>query len=227
MLITDYASLQSEIAEYLKRTDLTERIKTFIQLAEARIFTEPDLNVRDKEARIQADTIADEAFYGYPSGVRAVRHIKLFLDEGRKKNLIFMGPARFDDTFTDTSDPIRAREPIGWTIKGGEIILGPPPDKVYTMEFFVHKNFDKLSDSNTTNWIVTNQPNIYLYASLLEAEPYLVNDARTATWEALYTQSINKLILKDRRDRIPDGGGEMFTEISDVMLDYSRRGYLY
>ena len=43
-LITNYATLQAAIAEYLGRSDLTDAIKTFIQLAEADIRR----NVRDR-----------------------------------------------------------------------------------------------------------------------------------------------------------------------------------
>ncbi len=227
MLITDYTSLQSEVATYLKRTDLTERIKTFIQLAEARIFTEPDLNVRGKEVRATASTIANQAYYGTPTDAKAIRYIKLQVTDTRTKNLQYMPPKRFDDEFPDELDIERLKEPIAWTQKGDEIVLGPPPNIVYTMEMYYHTNFIQLTDAAPTNWLVTNQPNIYLYATLLETPIYLVKDERVQTFADFYREAVDRLITKDRKENIPDGGGQLYTELADVMLDYSRRGYLY
>ena len=44
-----------------------------------------------------------------------------------------------------------------------------------------------LSDSNLTNWMLVNNPDVYLYGALLEAQPYLMDDARIATWADIYT----------------------------------------
>lgn len=233
MLITDYASLQSEIAAYLKRDDLTDRIKTFIQLAEARIFSEPKLNLKTLEKRITANTIINQSYYGLPTDAKSIRHIKLTLpstgDQGgtRKKKLLYMPPERFDDEFPDQLDMERLQEPIAWTTTGDEIALAPAPNAVNEMEIFYHAKFTALSDAATTNWLVVNQPDIYLYGSLIESAPYLVADERLPTWVKLYDEAKNRIIENDRRIRIPDGGNEQFTEISEVMLDYSRRGYLY
>lgn len=226
-LITDYDSLQAAIAEYLKRTDLTDKIKVFIQLAEARIFTEPDFNHRNKEARITADTVVNQAAYGMPADSKALRYIKLQITETRTKILQYMPPKRFDDEFPDELDIERLKEPIAWTIKGDELFLGPPPNTVMTMEIYYHQEYANLSDAATTNTLLTASPDLYLYGSLAESSPYLVDDPRLATWAELYNSAKTRIIEQDRKDRIPDGGGEIYTEISEVMLDYSRRGYLY
>jgi len=47
-VITDYASLQAEVAGWLARADLTSQIPTFIQLAEARFNR--DVRVREMQA---------------------------------------------------------------------------------------------------------------------------------------------------------------------------------
>jgi hypothetical protein len=226
-LITDYSSLQAAVAEYLKRTDLTDKIKVFIQLAEARMFTEPELNTRNKEARITAPTVANQAYYGFPTDAKALRYIKLQVTATRTKILDYMPPQRFDDEFPDELDIERLKEPIAWTIKGDEIVLGPPPNVVYTMEIFYHKKYVNLSDAAPTNTLLTASPDLYLYGSLLESAPYLIGDERLGVWAELYKGARERIVEQDRRDRIPDGGGELYTQISEVMLDYSRRGYLY
>lgn len=191
------------------------------------MFTEPELNTRNKEARITAPTVANQAYYGFPSDAKALRYIKLQVEPTRTKNLKYMPPHRFDAEFPQELDIEQVREPIAWTIKGDEIVLGPPPSAVLTMEIFYHKKYVNLSDAATTNTLLTASPDLYLYGTLLESAPYLVGDERLAVWAELYKGARQRIIDQDRRDRIPDGGGEMYTQISDVMLDYQRRGYFY
>lgn len=226
-LITNYSTLQAAIKEYLKRTDLDDKIKVFIQLAEARMFTEPGLNHRNKEGRITASTVANQAAYGMPTDSKAIRYIKLHLTATQTKVLQYMPPERFDDEFVNELDVDRVDDPIAWTIKGDEIFLGPTPDAVYTMETFYHKKYVALSDAAPTNILLTASPDLYLYGSLAESSPYLLDDPRLVTWAQLYKEAKERIIEQDKKDRIPDGGGEIYTEISEVMLDYSRRGYLY
>ena len=232
-LITDYATLQAQVASYLKRTDLTEQIKAFIQLAEARIFSEPDFNLQTLEKRVTADTVIDQRYYGVPTDAKSIRHIKLTLpsvgDGGntRKQPLIYMSPERMDREFPDELSPDRLQEPIAWSITGNEFSIVPVPNAVTEMEIFYHAKWTALSDIATTNWLILNQPDIYLYGALIESVTYLVADPRLAMWGEMYSAARDRIKETDRKIRVPEGGAEMFTEISEVMLDYSRRGYLY
>jgi hypothetical protein len=54
-----------------------------------------------------------------------------------------------------------------------------------------------LSDTNTTNVWTVNAMDCLLYASLGEAEPYLMNDARLQVWGALYNRGIAALSESD------------------------------
>jgi hypothetical protein len=62
-----------------------------------------------------------------------------------------------------------------------------------------------LDAANTTNWLMTNHPGVYLYASLAECEPYLVNDQRAVTWEAKYQNERDSLKSSDQKSRFPTG----------------------
>ncbi len=46
---------------------------------------------------------------------------------------------------------------------------------------------------NEVNWLYRNFPMIYLYGSLIQAEPYLNQDQRIATWNAMYQGSLRAL----------------------------------
>ena len=92
-------------------------------------------------------------------------------------------------------------KPLTYTIIGNNIRLGPTPDVVYTTSMLYYKTFDPLSGSAPTNWVITNAPDVYLYGTLLEAEPFLMNDARVQLWATALTESINTLQEQDNKDR--------------------------
>ena len=65
-----------------------------------------------------------------------------------------------------------------YTIIANEIQLGPIPDGVQTIEMLFYKKISALSATNTTEAMLTDNPDIYLYGALLEAEPFIMNDER-------------------------------------------------
>lgn len=55
----------------------------------------------------------------------------------------------------------------------------------------------------TSNWWITNNSDILLYASLVEAEPYLKRDDRIATWKTLLTEKLNDLLMAEGEEEYP------------------------
>jgi len=58
----------------------------------------------------------------------------------------------------------------------------------YTMTYY--KGLDLATDS--TNEVMTKYPNLYLYGSLIQAEPFLKNDKRMGTWATMYDRAMKK-----------------------------------
>jgi hypothetical protein len=54
-----------------------------------------------------------------------------------------------------------------------------------------------LSSSNASNVFLNIAPDALLYAALIEAEPYLFNDARINTWGTMYDRAISSLVKSD------------------------------
>ena len=98
-------------------------------------------------------------------------------------------------------------KPNSYTIVGDNILFGPTPDGAYTYDMTYYKSFDALTDVATTNWVILNAPDLYLYGTLLQAEPFLMNDQRIALWERGMRQVINDLQEQDDKDR--HSGSEM------------------
>jgi hypothetical protein len=54
-----------------------------------------------------------------------------------------------------------------------------------------------LSDANTSNVFMANAADALLYGALVEAEPYLMNDARIQVWSSYYQNALDSLNVAD------------------------------
>jgi len=97
--------------------------------------------------------------------------------------------------------------PEAYTMRAGYLLMGPVPSSSYTMEIDYYARVAALSDSATTNDMLTNNPDLYLYGSLLEAEPFLMNDARVQLWANAFRQSMTD--LQDQDDKDSHSGNSM------------------
>jgi len=59
-----------------------------------------------------------------------------------------------------------------------------------------------LSDSNTTNDVLTEFPDLYLYGSLAETSPFLMQDERLQVWSSLYKESVKTANESAQRGRV-------------------------
>lgn len=180
--IASASDLIAAVTEYLARdqdTILIARIPTFIQLFEAKMNR--DLYVRQMEQRstTTVDTSSTEPeFITLPTDFQSMRRIRLSSVDN-KPHLDFKSGTQLDEYRTSSGSP--AGQPLFFTIMGSEIELAPTPDANYTIEMVYRQNIPALA-SNTTNWLLTAAPDLYLYGTLLETAPYLKEDERIQTW---------------------------------------------
>ena len=92
--------------------------------------------------------------------------------------------------FSRNSRADETGKPVDYTLNATTIELAPYPDTTYSVKLVYYKKPTALSDNTATNEFLENTPDVLLYASLVEAEPYLMNDARIAVWSNLYQQAI-------------------------------------
>ena len=193
MAISNYSELKSAIADWLDRTDLTDSIPDFITLAETR--HRRDFKIRRMETRVTANTIVDSEYYTLPDNFVAMRNIQL--NTNPKTSLEYLTPEQMDRIHAGSTKG----KPKAYSIIGNNIQLSPLPDSVYQIEMLYFKYFTPLSDSNTTNDMLTYHPDAYLYGALVEAEPYLQNDKRIQVWAGYYERAKKDIIDSNERDR--------------------------
>ncbi len=175
MAITTYNELKTAVANWLVRDDLASQIPDFIFLAEAAFNR--DFRVRAMEQRAQAPTEAGEAYYAWPADMLEVRAIQINTDPPRVLEYLTPEQLRLQGTAAGASTPAY------WTDLAASLQLWPTPTSNLTIEIDYYRKLDLATD--TANWLLTRHPDIYLYGTLLQAEPYLHNDARVATWAQL------------------------------------------
>ena len=83
-------------------------------------------------------------------------------------------------------------------------LFAPTPDAASTLEVLYYEQPRFLGEDFQTNWLTEYAPDVLLYATLLEATPFLKKDERIATWQAMYdraAQALNGEDLKRIMDR--------------------------
>lgn len=194
MAISTYAQLQTAIANWLDQGNLTAVIPDFISLCEAKINRTTRL--------LQAETIVDlststsSRFVAFPSGMQELLDLSIVIPNANdsQDQLTYVSPDRM--TWEVTNIPQR---PEIYTIRD-QIELNSYSDQVYTLKAHIRRKWDIASSS--TNWLLTNYPDIYLYGSLAEAAPYIKDDARIGIWQSLYAQAVGQANESDSRSRV-------------------------
>jgi len=195
MAITSYSTLQTSIGDWLIRTDLTAVIPDFITLAEAQF----NRNICHRKMVERATATLDSEYSAVPADW--LESIRYQINTNPITVMEFVSP---DQAAMLKGANGSSGKPIYYTQIGQQFQVIPAPDSgsAYTGELTYYAKIPALTVSNTSNWLLADSPDIYLYASLLQAAPYLQDDQRITVWAALYTSALNDLKVSDERSRM-------------------------
>ena len=191
MSITTYAELQTVIAGYLARSDLTTQIPDFIRLAEVRLRR--DLRIRQMLTSVTLTCTSGTATVTIPSDFLEVKDFVVTGNPVRPLN--YESPS----LFSRNSRSMDAGKPLDYTVLATTFKLAPIPDSNYTLSLVYSAAPTFLSDANTSNTFLTVCPDLLLYGALIEAEPYLMNDARINTWGTMFDRAMGSLTRSDEK----------------------------
>jgi hypothetical protein len=191
MSFTTYSELQTVIASYLARTDLTTQIPDFIRLAELRLRR--DLRIRQMLKSATTATVAGDETVELPSDFLEVRD--LVIVGNPVQPLSYYSPSALNrNTRTWESG-----KPQDYTVLANNFQLAPIPDSVYTVKMFYFAAPAFLTTSNVSNVFLLNTPDALLYGALLEAAPYLMDDARINTWATMFDRAMSSITRSDEQ----------------------------
>jgi len=189
MSVSTYAELKTTVASYLARTDLADQITDFIRFAELRLRRE--VRIRQVLKSSTLTCTGGTSTVSLPSDFLEVRDF--IVNTNPVQPLTYASPS----AFSRNSRTTESGKPIDYTILATQVQLAPVPDTSYELKMLHYFAPTYLSDSNTSNEFLVNVPDLLLYATLLEAEPYLMNDARVSTWGAMYEKGLAALTKSD------------------------------
>lgn len=187
MALSTYATLQTAVASLLNRSDILEVIPDWVDLVEAELNRILDGRPMRTELAVEYDTTGRLAvpvdflrpvaltletdLYGWPIEVKSYEYII------QKQAQLVTGPPRYV------------------TLVGDTLIVAPTPDSTYTGTLIYDAILAPLSDSQTTNWVLTKHPDVYLYGCAFHSAPYLKDEERLPMWESLYRKALEQIRL--------------------------------
>ena len=204
MSITTFAELQASCASFLNRADLTTVIPDFITLFEARAKRELRewLTTTVTATNVTADytlpvTVADVLGVWLNDGPSGAHNKPLHMITGEEYHSWMEldatagTPAELVFVDYDADAPstiLRFYRPASST--------GP----IANLKADVVKALPALSASQTTNALLREAPDAYLFGTLAESAPYLQHDERLPLWEARAKKAMRELrVLTERR----------------------------
>lgn len=190
MSFDTYSDLKTSIASYLARSDLTAQIPDFIKFAEIRLRRELRIRQMLSVATLTATPGSQEITI--PTDFLEARDF--IVNANPVQALNYVSPA----LYSRNSRGSQSGQPLDYTVLSTVFKLAPAPDSDYSLSLTYYAAPAFLSDSNATNAFLTNCPDILLYAALIEAEPFLMNDARINTWGTMFDRSLAALTRSDQ-----------------------------
>ena len=191
MAIATYAQLQTAVANWLHRADLSAQIPDFIMLAESRLNRTLDLRIMEVEAPLTATP--GSRYLPLPDDMSSP--IALWLEAWQpRQKLTNQLPEQM------VVDAANTGLPVFWAIDNAQIAFQRPADQAYALTFRYRRKF-ALSNVSPGNALLTQYPDVYLYATLLEAAPYLRDNPNVALWQDRLRRATVEIQANDAETR--------------------------
>jgi hypothetical protein len=185
MAVTTYSELKASIASWIARSDLTAQIPDFISFFEAMV----NRKMRARQMLTTATLTPSSGAVTLPSDFLAVKTV---IPSG-------YGPLEYRDPnwIRSAYTTSETGTPQYYTIEGSSLVIRPATDQDVDLEYY--QKVPVLSDSNTTNWLLTAYPDLYVAGSLVEAHAFIMDAEKAAIWSAkrdIILDEIEKLNLR-------------------------------
>jgi hypothetical protein len=186
-----YATLQTDIAAWLHRGDLSSVIPSFIANAEARFNRK--LRVRQQETAFPAVALVDAAA---PLPADFAEFKALWVD-GNPPHDLKVATSEYVRTQYDSGS-----RPVAYAIEGSNVICWPGGG---TIKGVYYAKIPALSNAATTNWLLDEASDLYLAEALSYACMYIKNPQRAAEFRGEADRIIAELISQSRAQTISGG----------------------
>ena len=188
-----YSSLKTDISAYADRDDVKflAQVPRLIMLAESRLCTE----VRGLGLQRYAAGSASSGIIAKPSRWRETISFDVIAGATRT----FLKPRSYDYCRFYAAENTGG-VPRYYADYGFEHFLVVPNLGVpFNFELAYYERPEPLSMENETNWLTQYAPQLLLYATLLEAQPWLKRQERIAEFQSLYDRALQGIAQETTR----------------------------
>lgn len=197
MSLDTYANLQTAIQTEIDNTstEFTASVPDLINRAESKINRKLRCRQMEQLAYMTYSTATTDRKISFPSGFLERRDLFIKLGseaDSKYTRVVFKSPKNFYLRYTD------AGRPEYYTIRK-HLEFDRLADASYRVQMHYLKAWDIATDS--TNWLLTNHPDIYLYGSMAEAEMFFRNRENVGGWKMMFEEAIRDLNRLDERTR--------------------------
>lgn len=198
MAIGTFSDLKSTIKRWTRKdnsADFEAEIPTLIEMAENDIFR--SLRVWEMESLQTLSATAGTPTIDLPSRTIEVKNVRIAQNvTDRKDYALQYMPLH---VLLDQYQAEDGGTPRFYSYQEDTLYLGPSPSENTDIEALCIIKPQGLSDSATSNNILTNYGDIYLYASLVHAFAYTRNSEQIATMASLRDKAIAEANLTARK----------------------------
>jgi hypothetical protein len=189
-----YDSLLSDVQTYTERDDapFVSQIPRLVMLAENRLASEVrGLGLQQYVlGTMNGNTIAK------PERWRETISFNLTVGTER----VFLQQRSYDYCRAFAPDPALTGVPRYYADYGYEhFLIAPTSAANYAFELAYYERPEPLSAGNQTNWTTQYAPQLLLYATLLEAQPFLKRQELQQVWQGLYDRALQGLAQETSR----------------------------
>lgn len=191
-----FDSLVTDIQVYanVTSTEFSDQIPRFIMLAENRIASEARglglLKI------VSATMSAGNPEIAKPSRWRETSSIRITV--GTSQTAIYERSYEYCRYYAP--DSAVTGTPRYYSDYGYEhFLIVPSPALAYPFELMYFERPEPLSTLNQSNWTTQYAPQLILYASLLEAQPYLKDSSQIEVYKGFYAQALSALMTEAKR----------------------------
>jgi hypothetical protein len=181
------------VLQYLERSDaaVVEAIPTFITLAEFEIAQQ--IKTLGQLQVVESTMAAGNPVIQKPARWRKTVSMQVSLNGAKSPVLL----RKYEYLKSYTPNATTTGLPLYYAdYDYDHWLVAPTPDQAYAFEVLYYERIAPLSSANQTNWITQNAPNAMLFGTLLQAMPFLKNDARQI-FQQKYQEAIAALKLED------------------------------
>lgn len=196
MSITTYSELETAVASWMARDDLTSNIPDFITLFEA----EANRRLRTRQMLVTQTTTPSSGQFSLPSDF--LGHVYLRWTGTPFRDLEYVYPTQFSNLYPDNP----AATPQIFTILGTTDNVGIvkfTPSDTTALSFTYYAKITALSTANTSNWLLTAHPDAYLFGSLVEGNIFAKDPDTAAVWKQRRDDVFDSIIKLDQKYRAP------------------------